>query len=91
MKNQQNSSQIFSSLIILQVRTNRTKYVLNTNCPTLYVAPNMAKNTCNHGHMQKERQVLGLGKKNHMNGHTTLIPRCQDAKQEKHSPIILYT
>jgi hypothetical protein len=41
---------IFFLTIILQVYTNRTKYVLNTNCPTLHVAPNMAKNTYNHGH-----------------------------------------
>jgi hypothetical protein len=45
-KNQSKRSQT----IIVQVCTNRTKYVLNTNCPTLHVAPNMAKNTYNHGH-----------------------------------------
>ena len=41
---------IFFLIIIVQVCTNRTKNVLNTNCPTLHVAPNMAKNTYNHGH-----------------------------------------
>ena len=43
----------------------------------------MAKNTCNHGHTQKERLVLELDKKNDMNEHMTLIPRYQYAKHEK--------
>jgi hypothetical protein len=66
----------FFLTIIVQVCTNRTKYVLNPNCPTSHVAPNMAKNTYTHGHMEKERLVLELGKKNYMDGHMALIPRC---------------
>jgi hypothetical protein len=36
---------IFFLTIIVQVCTNRTKNVLNTNCIALHVAPNMANNT----------------------------------------------
>ena len=53
----------FFLTIIVQVCTNRTKYVLNPNCPTSHVAPNMAKNTYTHGHMEKKRLVLELEKK----------------------------
>ena len=63
MKGQQESIEmipIFFLTIIVQVCTNRTKNVLNTNCIALHVAPNVANNTQNHGHMKKERLVLEL-------------------------------
>ena len=44
----------FFLTIIVQVCTNRTKHM------ALHVAPNVANNTQNHGHMQKERLVLEL-------------------------------
>ena len=66
---------IFFLTIIVQVCTNRTKNVLNTNCIALHVAPNMANNTQNHGYMKKERLVLELDIKKYMYGHMTLTPR----------------
>ena len=66
---------IFFLTIIVQVCTNRTKNVLNTNCIALHVAPNMANNTQNHGYMKKECLVLELDIKSYMYGHMTLTPR----------------
>ena len=62
--NRNDRSQFFPLTIIVQVCTNRTKNVLNTNCPTLHVAPNMANGTQNHGHTKKEHLVLELDIKN---------------------------
>jgi hypothetical protein len=47
------------------------------------MAPNMANNTQSHSYMEKKCLILERDKKNYMNGHMTLIPRYQDAKQEK--------
>ena len=43
----------FPFTIIVQVSTNITKNVLNTNCIALHVAPYMANNTQNHSYMKK--------------------------------------
>jgi hypothetical protein len=66
---------IFFHTIIVQVCTDRTKNILNTNCIALHVAPNMANNTQNHGYMKNERLVLELDIKKYMYGHMTLTPR----------------
>ena len=66
---------IFFLTIIVQVCTNKTKNVLNTNCTSLHVAPNVVHNIQNHGHMKKERLVLELGIKEYIYGHMTLTPR----------------
>jgi hypothetical protein len=55
---------IFFLTIIVQVCTNKTKNVMNTNCISLHVAPNMANNTQNHGYMKKERLILELDIRN---------------------------
>jgi hypothetical protein len=47
------------------------------------MAPNRANNTQSHGYMENECLILERDKKSYMNGHMKLIPRYQDAKQEK--------
>ena len=70
-------------IIIIQVCTNRTKNVLNTNCIALHVPPNMANSTQSHGHMKNERLVLESDIKNiYVRTHETYtkVPRCKTGK-----------